>query len=45
MAGIGAGLDSFYEILLKASILFGDPEDRAMFNASYGPIKRHVRKG
>lgn len=45
MSGIGAGLDSFYEYLLKTYILFGDLEDFRMFNESYTLIKQYMRKG
>lgn len=45
MSGIGAGLDSFYEYLLKTYILFGDLEDYRMFNQSYALIKQYMRKG
>lgn len=45
MSGVGAGLDSFYEYLLKVYILFGEEEDFYMFNESYKTLKRYVRKG
>ncbi|KAL1434838.1 hypothetical protein MTO96_001727 [Rhipicephalus appendiculatus] len=45
MSGIGAGLDSFFEYLLKTYILFGDMEDFRMFNESYSLIKQYMRKG
>lgn len=45
MSGVGAGLDSFYEYLLKVYILFGEKEDFHMFNESYEIIKRYLRKG
>jgi len=45
MSGLGAGLDSFYEYLLKAYILFGEEEDMAKFNESYEAIKYYMRKG
>lgn len=45
MSGIGAGLDSFYEYLLKTYILFGDLQDYRMFNESYNLIKQYMRKG
>lgn len=44
-AGIGAGIDSFYEYLLKSWIFFGDPSYLAMFEESYKQIKLHNRKG
>jgi len=45
MSGLGAGMDSFYEYLLKSHILFGDKDDLNMFNQLYGNIKTHLRKG
>ncbi|RWS01214.1 ER degradation-enhancing alpha-mannosidase-like 1, partial [Dinothrombium tinctorium] len=45
MSGVGAGLDSFFEYLLKSYILFGDIEDYRKFNESYFLIKRYLRKG
>lgn len=45
MAGLGAGIDSFYEILLKSYIMYGDSADAAMFNQSYEKIKLYMRRG
>ncbi|PVD24290.1 hypothetical protein C0Q70_14761 [Pomacea canaliculata] len=45
MSGLGAGIDSFYEYLLKAYVLFGEEQDLKMFNDSYETIKFHMRKG
>eukprot|EP00118_Oscarella_pearsei_P011592 m.78695 g.78695 ORF g.78695 m.78695 type:complete len:576 (+) comp36114_c0_seq9:62-1789(+) len=45
MSGIGAGLDSFYEYLLKSYILFGEKDDLKRFNAIYSSIIRYVKKG
>ncbi|KFM79018.1 ER degradation-enhancing alpha-mannosidase-like 1, partial [Stegodyphus mimosarum] len=45
MSGIGAGLDSFFEYLLKSYILFGEKEDFSLFNETYHTIKRYMRKG
>ncbi|XP_045606685.1 ER degradation-enhancing alpha-mannosidase-like protein 1 [Procambarus clarkii] len=45
LSGVGAGLDSFYEYLLKAYILFGHPEDYSMFNETYTLIKQYMRRG
>lgn len=45
LSGVGAGLDSFFEYMLKAYILFGKMEDYAMFNESYNIIKQYMRKG
>ncbi|ELK15172.1 ER degradation-enhancing alpha-mannosidase-like protein 1 [Pteropus alecto] len=44
-SGLGAGLDSFYEYLLKSYILFGEEEDLEMFNAAYQSIQNHLRRG
>jgi mannosidase alpha-like ER degradation enhancer 1 len=38
LSGLGAGIDSFYEYLLKTYILFGNVEDYRMFNESYSMI-------
>ncbi|XP_045132325.1 ER degradation-enhancing alpha-mannosidase-like protein 1 isoform X3 [Portunus trituberculatus] len=45
LSGVGAGLDSFYEYLLKAYVLFGHPEDYYMFNETYSLIKHYMRRG
>ncbi|XP_031563144.1 ER degradation-enhancing alpha-mannosidase-like protein 1 [Actinia tenebrosa] len=45
MSGVGAGLDSFYEYLLKGYIMFGNPEDLKRFNDLYKTIRHHLRKG
>ncbi|KAF6099151.1 ER degradation enhancing alpha-mannosidase like protein 1 [Phyllostomus discolor] len=44
-SGLGAGLDSFYEYLLKSYILFGEKEDLDMFNAAYRSIRNYLRRG
>ncbi|KAM7062988.1 ER degradation-enhancing alpha-mannosidase-like protein 1 isoform 2-T2 [Molossus nigricans] len=44
-SGLGAGLDSFYEYLLKSYILFGEKEDLDMFNAAYRSIQNYLRRG
>ncbi|KAM4587584.1 ER degradation-enhancing alpha-mannosidase-like protein 1 isoform 1-T1 [Odontesthes bonariensis] len=44
-SGLGAGMDSFYEYLLKSYILFGEKEDYQMFQASYQSIQNHLRRG
>ena len=41
-SGLGAGMDSFYEYLLKSHILFGDKNDLDMFNQLYTDIKLHL---
>uniref|UniRef100_A0A2P2I8D5 alpha-1,2-Mannosidase n=1 Tax=Hirondellea gigas TaxID=1518452 RepID=A0A2P2I8D5_9CRUS len=45
LSGVGAGLDSYYEYMLKSYILFGEEEDYSMFNASYTRIKQYLRRG
>ena len=45
MSGLGAGLDSFYEYMLKSFILFGDAGDLRMFEESYEAIKANLRRG
>ncbi|KAI8924474.1 glycoside hydrolase [Entophlyctis helioformis] len=42
-AGIGAGIDSFYEYLLKAYILFGDEVYLSMFEEAYGSVMKLIR--
>uniref|UniRef100_A0A8C3AUG1 alpha-1,2-Mannosidase n=1 Tax=Cyclopterus lumpus TaxID=8103 RepID=A0A8C3AUG1_CYCLU len=44
-SGLGAGMDSFYEYLLKSYILFGENEDHRMFQAAYESIQNHMRRG
>lgn len=44
-SGLGAGMDSFYEYLLKSYILFGEKEDYKMFMAAYESIQSHLRRG
>jgi mannosidase alpha-like ER degradation enhancer 1 len=38
----GAGIDSFFEYLLKAYILFGEEDYLEMFETSYDAIKKHI---
>eukprot|EP00094_Tigriopus_californicus_P014109 TCALIF_13665-PA protein Name:"Similar to Edem1 ER degradation-enhancing alpha-mannosidase-like protein 1 (Mus musculus)" AED:0.18 eAED:0.18 QI:83/0.66/1/1/1/1/4/54/466 len=45
LSGLGAGMDSFFEYLLKAYILFQEPTDIAMFQEIYDSIKSHHRRG
>ena len=45
LSGVGAGLDSFFEYMLKSYILFGEGEDYSMFNSSYARIKQYMRRG
>lgn len=44
-SGLGAGLDSFYEYLIKSYILFGEKEDLEMFSAAYRSIQNYLRRG
>lgn len=44
-SGLGAGMDSFYEYLLKSYILFGEKEDYRMFMSAYESIQIHLRRG
>lgn len=41
-AGIGTSIDSFYEYLLKAFLLFGDEEYLFMFQEAYGAAMRYL---
>src|SRR6202042_1962299 len=41
-AGIMGGIDSYYEYLLKASILFGDKDCEAMWKDSIGAINKYL---
>ncbi|XP_078734113.1 ER degradation-enhancing alpha-mannosidase-like protein 3 [Lampetra fluviatilis] len=41
-SGVGAGIDSYYEYLLKAYVLLGDEELLLRFNAHYVSIMRWV---
>ncbi|KAJ7526294.1 hypothetical protein O6H91_16G000800 [Diphasiastrum complanatum] len=44
-SGIGAGVDSFYEYLVKAYILFGSEEYWQMFHRAYLATQQHFRHG
>jgi mannosidase alpha-like ER degradation enhancer 2 len=39
---IGGGIDSYYEYLLKCSLLFGDKDCAAMWKESIGALNRHL---
>ncbi|CAG8493880.1 12712_t:CDS:10 [Ambispora gerdemannii] len=39
----GAGIDSFFEYLLKAYVLFGESEYLDVFSQAYSAIMRHIR--
>lgn len=43
VGGIGAGVDSYYEYLLKGYILFGDPDYLSMFNDAYEAINSYIK--
>ncbi|CAI5447982.1 unnamed protein product [Caenorhabditis angaria] len=45
LATLGAGVDSFYEYMLKSYILFGDRKDLQMFNESFVKILNYMRRG
>jgi len=40
VSGLGAGMDSFYEYLLKSYILFEEKSDLAMFTQLYSSVKQ-----
>lgn len=44
-SGIGAGVDSFYEYLLKSHILFGREELWRMFQPAYTAVQKYFRHG
>ncbi|XP_050378934.1 alpha-mannosidase I MNS5 [Argentina anserina] len=44
-SGIGAGVDSFYEYLYKAHILFGKEEFWRMFHSAYIAVQKYFRHG
>lgn len=44
-SGIGAGVDSFYEYLVKAYILFGSDELWEMFHSAYVAVQKYFRHG
>ncbi|XP_057950745.1 alpha-mannosidase I MNS5 isoform X2 [Malania oleifera] len=44
-SGIGAGVDSFYEYLMKAHILFGKEEFWRMFHSAYLAVQKYFRHG
>ncbi|XP_014256253.1 ER degradation-enhancing alpha-mannosidase-like protein 2 [Cimex lectularius] len=43
-SGIGAGVDSYFEYLVKGSILLQRPELMAMFNEARKPIDKYLKK-
>ncbi|OUM70205.1 glycoside hydrolase family 47 protein [Piromyces sp. E2] len=42
-SGIGAGIDSIYEYMLKGYVLFGDPDYLKMFSDAYSSIKNYIK--
>ncbi|XP_062116325.1 alpha-mannosidase I MNS5 isoform X2 [Humulus lupulus] len=44
-SGIGAGVDSFYEYLFKAHIVFGKEEFWRMFHSAYVAVQKYFRHG
>ena len=44
-AGVGAGIDSYYEYLLKAHVMLGDEGYRDMFQIHYDSIMKLLRRG
>jgi mannosidase alpha-like ER degradation enhancer 2 len=44
-SGVGNYIDSFFEYLLKGSILFGEPELETMFHNAYDSIIRYLKNG
>ena len=44
-AGVGRGIDSFYEYMLKGHMMLGDPEYLAIFHDSYHAALRHLKHG
>jgi mannosidase alpha-like ER degradation enhancer 2 len=45
VAGIGSNVDSFFEYLLKAYVLFGDAQMYQLFNELYDGVLLHLKKG
>lgn len=44
-SGVGAGSDSYYEYLMKAYILLGDPIYLHRFNRHYSSVMRYISRG
>lgn len=44
LSGVGAGIDSFYEYLLKSYIIFGTREDFNIFEEADEAIKKRLRR-
>ena len=45
MSGLGAGIDSYLEYLLKGYLLFGDRRDYDMYEQLTNSIKQHLKRG
>lgn len=44
-SGVGAGIDSYYEYVLKAYILLGDDEYLDRFNKHYSAVMKYISQG
>ena len=44
MSGIGAGIDSYYEYLLKSYVLFGNERDLKRFDSFYKSISKYNKR-
>eukprot|EP00051_Salpingoeca_urceolata_P022994 m.384968 g.384968 ORF g.384968 m.384968 type:complete len:794 (+) comp20050_c6_seq4:476-2857(+) len=44
-SGVGAGIDSYYEYLLKAYVMLGEPTYLNVFNKHYSAIMRYLKRG
>eukprot|EP00967_Tisochrysis_lutea_P093421 scaffold135147_cov28-Tisochrysis_lutea.AAC.3 len=44
-AGIGRGIDSFYEYMLKANLVLGGSAYLAYFHDAYAAALKHLKKG
>ncbi|KAH3793804.1 hypothetical protein DPMN_147326 [Dreissena polymorpha] len=44
-SGVGAGIDSYYEYVLKAYILLGDDTYLTRFNKHYDAVKKYISQG
>ena len=45
MSGLGAGLDSYFEYLLKSYVLFGNENDNKMYLEAKEALKKYSRYG
>nr|XP_045621161.1 ER degradation-enhancing alpha-mannosidase-like protein 3 [Procambarus clarkii] len=44
-SGVGAGIDSYYEYLLKAYVLLGDEDYLERFNKHYSAVMKYISQG